>query len=356
MVRSRRNPGSRAQLAAGALSTFSYMLAMGLALVAALIVLMTFSASRGSADPRPDIYLLPGQPTPALFPEGIAAENKSGTFYVSSALVGSIYRGNVKTTNLKLFLPGGEDGRTQALGMTLDDEGRLYVAGGFTGKAFIYDTSSGALVRAFGIQGAGSLLNDVTVNPRSGDAYVTDSLRPIIWRVPVEEVTDDSAEGQLDPWLKLTGTAIEYMDDGNPQTFSTQDINLNGIVATPNGRYLLTVQTNTGKLFRIDTRTKHVTEIGLGDAELINGDGLVLRGHTVYVVRNENDLITEILLNGQFTSGRVKHTASIQSFDFPTAAAIVRGRMLVVNSQFDKGFLGPGEPEIPFTVSSIRVP
>jgi sugar lactone lactonase YvrE len=258
---------------------------------------------------------------------------------------------------LDLFLPGGQDGRTQALGMTLDDEGRLYIAGGFTGKVFIYDTSSGELVRTFSTQGAGSLLNDVTIDPRSGDAYVTDSLRPFIWRVPAEEVTDDSPEGQLDPWLGLTGTAIKYMDDGDPDTFSTQDVNLNGIVATPDGRYLVTVQTNTGNLYRIDTQTKQVSLVkDLGDAELTNGDGLVLRGHTVYVVRNENDLITEILLNGQFTSGRVKDTASAQSFDFPTTAAIARGRMLVVNSQFDKGFLSPGVPETPFTVSSIRVP
>ena len=359
MFRSKTNPEFRTQLTAGASSIFGYLLAVGVALVAALIVLMAFSASRGSADPRPDHYSLP---TEARYPEGIAAENKSGTFYVSSALDGSIYRGNVKTENLELFLPGEEDGRMQALGMTLDDERRLYVAGGFFGNVFIYDTSSGELVRSFGTQeGAGSLLNDVTVNPRSGDAYVTDSLRPIIWRVPAEEVTNDSPEGQLDRWLVLTGTDVEYMDDGDPDNFSAQDVNLNGIVATPDGRYLLTVQTNTGKLYRIDTRTKQVTEIDLGDVTLINGDGLVLKGHTVYVVRNEDDLITEVLLNGLFTSGRVKGDTTVPSpdpeeGDFPTTGALVRGRLLVVNSQFNEGFLAPGEPEIPFTVSSMRVP
>ena len=362
MFRSKTNPEFRTQLTAGASSIFGYMLAVGVALVAALIVLMAFSASRGSADPRPDHYSLP---TEARYPEGIAAENKSGTFYVSSALDGSIYRGNVKTENLELFLPGGEDGRMQALGMTLDDERRLYVAGGFFGNVFIYDTSSGELVRSFGTQGAGSLLNDVTVNPRSGDAYVTDSLRPIIWRVPAEEVTNDSPEGQLDPWLNLTdSTTIEYTDDGDPQNFSAQDVNLNGIVATPDGRYLLTVQSNTGNLYRIDTQTKQVSLVeNLGEATLINGDGLVLKGHTVYVVRNEEDLITEVLLNGLFTSGRVKGNTTVpdpypdpEEGDFPTTGALVRGRLLVVNSQFNKGFLGPGEPEIPFTVSSMRVP
>src|SRR5215217_695727 len=347
MFRSKTNPEFRTQLTAGASSIFGYMLAAGVALVAALIVLMAFSASRGSADPRPDHYSLP---TDAQYPEGIAAENKSGTFYVSSALDGSIYRGNVNTENLELFLRGGEDGPVQALGLTLDDEGRLYVAGGFTGKVFIYDTSSKELVRTFSTPSEGSFLNDVTINPRSGDAYITDSFKPVIWRVPAEEVTNPSAERQLDPWLDLTGTAIEYKEG----------FNLNGIVATPNGRYLLTVQSNTGNLYRIDTQTEQVSLVeNLGEGTLINGDGLVLKGHTVYVVRNEDDLITEVSLDGRFTSGRTKGDTSAASLDFPTTGALVRGRLLVVNSQFDEGFLDPSSPdvpEIPFTVSSIRVP
>src|SRR5215212_12207738 len=216
MFRSKTNPEFRTQLTAGASSIFGYMLAAGVALVAALIVLMAFSASRGSADPRPDHYLLPQE---ALYPEGIAAENKSGTFYVSSVADGSIYRGNVRNEQAELFLPGGEDGRTQALGLELDD-GRLYVAGGQTGKVFVYDTSSGDLVRSFDAQGAG-FLNDVTVNPNSGDAYITDSFVPILWRVPAEEVTDSSQTGELEPWIDLTDTPIAH----------TEGFNLNGIVA-----------------------------------------------------------------------------------------------------------------------------
>src|SRR5829696_2086630 len=134
MFRFRTNPGFRAPLTAGWSSTFGYLLAAGVGLVVALFVLMAFSASRGGADTRPDLYLLPED---ALYPEGIAADNISGTFYVSSAANGTIYSGNVKSSDpLEVFLLGGQDGRTQALGMTLDDEERLYVAGGFTGKVF----------------------------------------------------------------------------------------------------------------------------------------------------------------------------------------------------------------------------
>jgi sugar lactone lactonase YvrE len=313
---------------------------------------MAFSASRGGADTLFDFYLLPKT---AMYPEGIAADNKTGTFYVSSFADGSIYRGDVREEDMKRFLAGGQDGRMQAIGLTLDEDGRLYVAGGGigvgTGKVFIYDTSSRKLVRSF--DGASGFLNDVTVNPRSGDAYITDSFVPILWRVPADAVTDDSPEGQLDPWLDLSRTAIQYKEG----------FNLNGIVATPDGRYLLTVQSNTGKLYRIDTQTEQVTPVDLGDAKLTNGDGLVLTGNTLYVIRNQG-FITKISLDENFKSGEVVEpntpvpspTNEVDG-DFPTTGALVGGRLLVVNSQFDEGGpVGGADPEIPFTVSAMPAP
>jgi Cu-Zn family superoxide dismutase len=309
-----------------------------------MLALAVSITGQAKADPRPDLYLLPQD---ARYPEGIAAENKSGTFYVSSVADGSIYSGNVRDQQVESFLPGGEDGRTQAVGLALDD-GRLYVAGGETGTVFVYDTPDGDLIRSFSSQDAG-FLNDVTVDPRSGNAYVTDSFVPILWRVPAEEVTNSATPGELEPWLDLTDTPIQY----------TAGFNLNGIVATPNGRYLLTVQSNTGNLYRIDTQTKQVTQVDLGNETLLNPDGLVLKGRTLYVIRNQDELITEVSLNGRFTSGRIKGDTEAESLDFPTTGALVRGRLLIVNSQFDEGFLDPNspdEPEIPFTVSSIRAP
>ena len=280
-------------------------------MVALLLALVSFVGSRAEADPRPELYLLPQE---ARYPEGIAAENNSGTFYVSSAADGSIYRGNVSDKQAKLFLPGGEDGRTQAAGMKLDD-GPLNVAGGQTAKVFVYDTSDGDLIRRFDAKGAG-FLNDLAIDPHSGDTFITDSFVPILWRVPADAVTNSPTPGEIEPWLDLRGTPIQY----------TTGFNLNGIVATPNGRYLLTVQSNTGNLYRIDIQTKQVTPVDLGGATLTNGDGLVLRGHTLYVIRNQ-EIITEVSLNGQFTSGRVEGSTSEPSLDFPTTGALVRGRL-----------------------------
>ena len=362
MFKSRMNSEFRTQVTAGASTTLGYLLAAGVGLVVALFVLMAFSASRGGADPLPlfTSYLLP---TDAQYPEGIAAD-KSGTFYVSSFADGSIYRGDVREEDVKPFLAGGQDGRTQAIGLELDD-GRLYVAGGFynvtaeqTGKVFVYDISSENLIRRFETSSSDlplpqvpGFLNDVTVNPRSGDAYITDSFQPVIWRVPAEEVKSASAEGQLDPWLDLTDTPIKY----------TEGFNLNGIVASPDGRFLLTVQSNTGNLYRINIEDKEARKVNLlGGETLTQGDGLVLTGNnTLYVIRNQG-LVTKISLDEKFKSGEVKGDTRVPSpeedGDFPTTGALVGGHLLVVNSQFDEGGPVGGEDPERFTVSAMPAP
>jgi DNA-binding beta-propeller fold protein YncE len=350
MFRFRTNPEFRAPRTAGGSSTFGYLLAAGVGLVVALFVLMAFSASRGGADTRlPDLYSLP---TDAKYPEGIAADNNSGTFYVSSFSDGSILRGNVAEENVKHFLPGMKDGRTQAIGLKLDDDGRLYIAGGFTGKVFIYDTASKKLVRSFDAQGAG-FLNDLAIN-QTGDVYITDSFVPTLWRI---------SGGKLEPWL-------EHLDDppvnSDPIPYPEGVFNLNGIVATPDGRYLLTVQSFTGQLFRIDTRTQRVREIDLDGAPLTQGDGLVLTDNTLYVIRNQGfpntnqGFVTKISLDENFASGNVEGNTPVPSpeaQDFPTTGALVGGRLLVVNSQFAEGGpVGGADPEIPFTVSAMPAP
>ncbi len=50
---------------------------------------------------------------------------------------------------------------------------------------------------------------------------------------------------------------------------------------------LLAVQTNTGKLFRINPRTGVTREVDLGGASLEAGDGLLLAGRALFVVQNQ---------------------------------------------------------------------
>jgi len=64
------------------------------------------------------------------------------------------------------------------------------------------------------------------------------------------------------------------------------------------------VQSNTGKLFTVNPRTGLTREIDLGGATVTNGDGLLLHGRVLLVVRNRLNLIAVVKLSGSLSSGR----------------------------------------------------
>ena len=294
--------------------------------------------AKGKPKPGPTAYTLPGA---AVFPEGIAL-GRAGTFYVSSTGDGTIFRGNVRQPQTGVFLAGGADGRTTAVGLDVDRRGLLFVAGGNTGLVWVYDTRTGALVRRFET-GPGGFLNDVIV-ARNGDAYVTDSLRPVLWRIPASQLIAGAPSTAAEAFLSFTGTPLVY----------GMGFNLNGIATTPGGRYLIVAQTNTGRLFRIDLATKTVGPIDLG-GQTVSADGIELRGRTLYAIARP-DLVT-IRLSGDLLTGRVvsRTPAASLGLAFPTTLALLGPTALVVNSQFDRR--GPGlTPTLPFTVSRVRLP
>ncbi len=79
-------------------------------------------------------------------PEGIATDGD--TFYSGSRATGSIVRGNLKTGRTEPFVTrtGGA-----ALGMKVDKRDRLFVAGGGTGTARVYDADDGDLLREYAL-------------------------------------------------------------------------------------------------------------------------------------------------------------------------------------------------------------
>jgi sugar lactone lactonase YvrE len=302
--------------------------------MAALLVFTATLPALAVADSRPDSYVLPG---PAVFPEGVAFDQQAGFYYVSSTTDGTIFRGTLGEPEAEVFLEPGEDGRATAVGLEVAD-GLLYVSGGGTGQMFVYDTATAELVAQFTTTDTPTFINDVAVT-RSGDAFFTNSLSPFLYRVFEGE---DGLE--METFLNFTGTVFDYV----------AGFNANGIVATPDGRYLIVVQSNTGELFRIEIATKEVVEIDLGGATVMAGDGLELRGRSLYVVRNSVGMIAEVQLSGDFTTGEIIGQTTDPSFRFPTTAAIANGRLLVVNSQFNTR--ANNSQVLPFTVSSIPVP
>ena len=304
-----------------------------IAALAALTVLIPGASVLGSS--YPGSYTLPGE---AVFPEGVAVLPGPGYFYVSSTEDGTIFRGQAHQPEAEAFLPGGNDGRTAAVGLAVDAErGVLFVSGGGTGMVWAYDVHTRELLG----QGANdyemTFINDVTTTP-DGSAYFTDSFQPVIYRLS-GAATGDAV---FEEWLDLNETAIEYQDG----------FNLNGIVTTHDGAHLIAVQSNTGMLFRIAVEDGTVEPIDLGEGSAQAGDGLVLRGNTLIVVQNALGQLTTIKMSDDMTSGEVWSTLADPSFRTPTTAAILGDRLLVVNAQF--GARG-GTPVLPFSLSSIPV-
>lgn len=283
-------------------------------------------------------YVLPGD---AVFPEGIAFQPSTGDFFVSSTQDGTIFRGNVNRAATEAFLAPGADERTAAVGLQLDDtRGRLFIAGGATGRLFVYDIRDGSLVASFRTERQPTFINDVTV-ASNGDAFFTDSQSPVIYRL----FTGADGELAFEEWLDLTGSAIQYQ----------QGFNLNGIDISDDDAHLVVVQSNTGQLFRISIASREVAPINIGGETLTNGDDILLEGQKLYVVRNQQGLIVKLQLANDLLSGSIESSTGDPALAYPTTIARAGQRLLVVNAQFNRR--GPDlQPELPFTVANIPLP
>jgi streptogramin lyase len=246
-------------------------------------------------------------------PEGIAA-GKGQSVYVGSIPTGRVLEIDTKTGTSQEAVPAREG--HAAIGLKYDRRwNRLFVSGGPTGKAFVYDANGGAELAAFQLTAPGqpTFINDVVLT--RGAAYFTDSRQPVIYAVQrdLSGVTP----------IALTGFP---MTPGN---------NLNGIEASRNGRVLLAVQSSEGVLWRIDPATGSHAPVDLHGAELTNGDGLLFIGkRTLLVVQNRSNQIAVVRLDRHFRSGRVVRTITHPDFDVPTTVARKRGSLFLPNARF----------------------
>ena len=254
-------------------------------------------------------------------PEGIAS-GTGNRLYVGSIPTGRVTLVDARTGAIDEIVPQ-RPGRS-AIGLKVD-RGRIFVAGGMTGRAFVYDARTGEDVANVLLTEGTTFVNDVVVTKAA--AYFTDSRRQQLYRLPLGPGGAPAAAAQTVP---ITGA---FQIDADDRTLEA-----NGIAATPDGKTLFVVQTRTGKLFRVDPRTGVSTEVpitGTKDNEgLVNGDGLLLQGRTLYVVQNRSNQILQIRLDAKRTSGRVTATITNEAFAVPTTIARTAGDLFTVNARF----------------------
>ncbi|MEU8083897.1 superoxide dismutase [Micromonospora sp. NPDC049101] len=303
--------------------------ALGGALTAVLLTSVAVAPAQAHPAGRlPTVLALPdGFP-----PEGIATAGRYA--YIGSRATGAIQRLDLVTgRGTTIGAPTG----TPSLGLKIDPRGRLFVAGGTAGDARVLDTRTGEVLASYQFATTPTFVNDVILTRDA--AYFTDSNRPVLYRLPLGRGGAlPSADGFTT--IALTGA---YAQVGT-------GVNLNGITTTPDGSALIVVQSNTGTLYRVDPATGATTVVDVPGYTFTNGDGLLLRGRTLYVVQNSLNQIAVATLNHAGTRGTVTGTITDPSFDVPTTVAEALGRLYLPNGRFTT----PPTPTTPYTVVAVR--
>jgi sugar lactone lactonase YvrE len=284
------------------------------AVMSCLLVAVVAALALPAAAAPAEVIVLPG----ASSAEGIAA-GRGTTFYAGDLFGGDVFRGDIQRGTAQLFIDA-PTGR-MAVGMAVDvAHDLLFVAGGFTGQGYVYDTRSGdtAAVYQFASPPA-TVINDVAVT--HAGAWFTDSVQAKLYFVPVSET------GIPGPFTTLTVTG--------PASDISGQFNLNGIQATPNGKTLIVAHSGTGQLYTVDPASGASATIA--GVSVPNVDGIVLESGRLWAVQNSNQ-VTRIRLSPNLTSGVIEDVISSDLFQVPTTAARFGSRLAVVNAKFDTGF------------------
>lgn len=277
--------------------------------IIAIVVGVLMVASPAAASHVPESIPLPT----GYQPEGV--DTRGSTAYAGSLADGDVVTVNLRTGEVTTLVDNDPaDGRI-AVGLKVD-RGLLFVAGGPTGMAFIYDARTGAEVASLQLTdpAAGTFVNDVIVSGNS--AWFTDSFQPQLYRVPLHGKSVGEPET-----IALSGPAADFVPG----------FNLNGIEAA--GSELIVVNSSKGQLYAVGTDgTSSIIDLG-GDL-VTAGDGLLLVGPRLYVVRNQFNQVDVVQLARDLTSGEVVNSITSDLFDVPTTVARHGNRLILVNARF----------------------
>lgn len=258
-------------------------------------------------------------------PEGITSG--PGTTFWSGSIAGNgLLMGDLRTGTTKVVLPG-HPGLTIA-GLYFDRRSGLVWgvgADGATPTVWAFEGRSGALKAAVAVPGATqpAFLNDV-VTTRT-DVWVTESFGNRLVRIPLD------ARGMPKGAPAVLPIPAPY-PAGGPFDFKA-----NGVRALSDGSLVLN-QSTAGGLWNYRPASGTVRTIPVeGSPAVVSGDGLDLRGNTLYNVRGSGGQDVTVLelatRNGRW-SAKVDGVLSSTDVSVPTTGTLARGSFWVVNARF----------------------
>jgi sugar lactone lactonase YvrE len=201
-----------------------------------------------------------------------------------------------------------------AVGMKFDaGTNLLFVAGGATGMAYIYDIETGESVERTLAPG---FINDVTLTPQG--AWFTNSAAAELYFIPV------GPGGEIG--------AVEVLTLSGPAADAGDQFNLNGIASAKGGRVLFVAHSGNGEIYTVNPET--------GASALVEGvsvpnvDGILVQGQRLWAVQNFSNQISRIDLANNFSSGVIEDVITSTGFNTPATAALFGNTLAAVNAQF----------------------
>ncbi|EOY00951.1 NHL domain-containing protein [Theobroma cacao] len=183
--------------------------------------------------------------------------------------------------------------------------------------------------------------NDVAVDFK-GNAYVTNSVGNFIWKV------NESGESSIFSRSPVFSRYASVMDQNEP----FNDCGLNGIAYVSKG-YLLVVQSNTGKMFKVDA-DDGTARVVLLNEDLVMPDGIAIRRDGVVLVVSTQKLWF-LKSADSWAEGVVYDKTALDAEG--SATSVVMGeedRVYVLYGHVVEGIMGNGEGRERFEIVEVR--
>lgn len=322
-------------------------------LLAALSAGLLFSAASCSDDDDNDAT--PSLPETVvftqanLFPEGVQYDANNARYYVSSQTAGTV--GQVKDDGSYAAFADNAV-LVSTIGMNLDDSrNRLLVAVSDPGynsqrtsaatlrklaRLAIFNRDNGQLISSVDLGGLrptqNHFANDIAVDTQ-GNAYITDSFSPIIYKVDAQGVASIFLENS-----QLAAPAGMF--------------GLNGIVYHPDG-YLLVAKSDEGAIFKVPISSpSSFTKVSISQ-DLKGADGMLLQdNNTLQVVTNAQAKVYRLTTTNSWGAGTVSGTFTTPP-QYPTTLARRTGAdSYVLYSNLNA--LQASQPVSVFTIARVR--
>lgn len=270
---------------------------------------------------------------PVAYPEGVAYNEKTGDFFVSSMRKGTI--GTFKADG-KYRQFAQDPLLVSAVGLHADPErGRLLACVSDPGvslktspktqrklaRLLAFDLKTGKRLKVVELQPLAPgehFCNDMAVDA-AGTVYITDSFAPVVYKVDADYKAS-----------VLVNNAV----------FSGAGFNLNGIVHHKDG-FLIAAKSSDGTLWKVSEKdATPPASIELSE-KLPNVDGLILTdAGDLVAIQNENHRVTRLKSTDGWKTAKVEKSVTTEP-NFPTTGVQVGTKIYVLLSRLNELFANP---------------